>query len=62
MKNRKSINVNKNIANVMYASEKRAEEEQEIFLEQGKIKKFHRPPDGATEQQSIFEFLKLQNS
>jgi len=29
-----SINVNKNIANVMYASEKRAEEEQEIFLEQ----------------------------
>ena len=41
MKNRKSINVNKNIANVMYASEKRAEEEQEIFLEQGKIQKFH---------------------
>lgn len=29
-----SLNVNKNIANVMYASEKRAEEEQEIFLEQ----------------------------
>ena len=33
-----SINVNKNIANVMYASEKRAEEEQEIFLEQGNSK------------------------
>ena len=51
MKNRKSINVNKNIANVMYASEKRAEEEQEIFLEQGKILLFHQPLDDAIEQQ-----------
>ena len=50
MKNRKSINVNKNIANVMYASEKRAEEEQEIFLEQGKILKFYWPRKGAREQ------------
>ena len=43
--------MNKNIANVMYASEKRAEEEQEIFLEQGnsKLHIFY-PPDGSLEQ------------
>jgi len=45
-----SLNVNKNIANVMYASEKRAEEEQEIFLEQGNSKLYYHLPDGASEQ------------
>ena len=45
----------------MYASEKRAEEEQEIFLEQGnsKLHIFY-PPDGSLEQ--IWNFEKLQNS
>ena len=51
MKANPSLNVNKNIANVMYASEKRAEEEQEIFLEQGnsKLHIFY-PSDGSLEQ------------